>query len=206
MILNRVNTSLECRSSSVICQQDVEGSAVYGKERAVRDDVTSVGGITPKEDARSVDRADAVDVNLKAVVEIKAEVKVVNNTSEESRPREESGTRRNMVVTEAGKEMRNDGMRDLLGPKKSAMLDVEKHAVKLGRGCLLGELRYIQALEDLCDSEDCFAEHVVTCRMDSIGGVSDGTQLFLGYSEHINYGNFGERANTPELLEEVERM
>ena len=260
LILNRVSTDKECRSTSAIGQQDVEESAVGGKVRAVRDNVMSVDGITPKGDARSVDRADAVpigknaksvrvlesdlqkgsteglaqgnggphknrdvwcnaatledescesdrpeanDVNLKAVVDTQAETTVLTKelfySALEDGRQIFGGTRRNLSVADAGLGLGNDGMRYILGHRQSAMLDVEKHTVKLGRGCLFGELPYIQALEDLCDSEDCFAERVESCKCRLQYGASDGTQLFLGYSEHKNDGSFRERADIPEL-------
>ena len=58
LILNRVNTLKKYR--------DVKESAVVGEGRDVRDNVTTVDGITPKEDARSVDRADAVPIGKNA--------------------------------------------------------------------------------------------------------------------------------------------
>ena len=61
LILNRVNNDKECR--------DVKESTVVGEGREVRDDVTTVDGITQKEDARSVGKADTFPIgkNTKSV-------------------------------------------------------------------------------------------------------------------------------------------
>ena len=121
------------------------------------------------------------------------------NTSECSSPREESRTHSNMVVAEDEKEVGNDGMRDPLGHRHSAKLDVEKHGVKLGGGCLLGELCYIQALEDLSESDDRLVEHIVWYRCLLQRGMPDGTKLVYGYREHTDDGNLGKGADIPEL-------
>ena len=97
--------------------------------------------------------------------------------------------------------------RELLDPRQSVMpvrlVNLEDHSVKLKKNYLLGELHCIKAFEEVYESTNNLTEHVAShiCRLES--NVSSEVQSF---NEQSDDGNFGERADIPELPTHLQEL